>query len=132
MSQFHGEAHHDFVLINSEPPFFGLLLYIFTFCIDETHYPLTLIKPYEVIPLWQRPLQDKELGLLRVRCGKPPEFIFLCLVICGALVVGAESSVPKDRLVVDVVDEDMFIHIKRMFPTYTDTPKPFRPANHTQ
>ena len=115
------------MLINSEPPFFGQLLYIFTFYINETHYLLALIKLYEVIPLQQWPLQDKELGLLRVRCSKPPKFIYLRSVIRGALVVGAESSVLKDCLVVDVVDKDMFIHIKRMFPTYTATPKPFRP-----
>ena len=124
--QFHGQPHYDFVLVNAPKPFFGQLLYVFSCSIDETDYPLALLQPYEVLGSRSRPLQDKQLGLLRVRRKDSvrTEFISLQSVIRGALVVAAEKDTAHDCFVVDVVDEDMFLHVKKLFPGYTATPYP--------
>lgn len=123
---FHSQPRYDFVLVAAQKPFFGQLLYVFSCRVNETDYHIALIQPYEVLERRSRPLVDKQLGLLRVHRAdsRKTEFISLRSVIRGALVVTAELDAPNDRFVVDVVDEDMFLRVKELFPGYTATPEP--------
>ena len=125
---FHGQPRYDYVLVNASKPFFAQLLYIFTCSINGNNYPIALIQPYEVVTLRNRPSQDKELGLLRVQRenAAKTEFISLRTIIRGALLAAAEPDAAylNDRLVVDDVDEDMFLRVRDLFPGRTATPEP--------
>ena len=123
---FHRQPRYDFVLVNAPTPFFGQLLCVFSCCVNKTDYPIALIQLYEVLGPHSRPIQDKQLGLLHVcrKDSKTTEFISLQSVIRGALVVSAESGTFHDCFIVDVVDEDMFLRVKHLFPGYTATPDP--------
>jgi hypothetical protein len=114
------------VLVNAPKPFFAQLLYVFTCCVNESDYPIALVQPYEVVSRRNRPPQDKELGLLRIRRedSRKTEFISLRSVVRGALVTAADSGMVHDCFVVDVVDEDMFLQMKELFPGWTATPEP--------
>ena len=122
---FHGRPRFDFVMVQAEKPFFGQLLYVFTCSIDTTSYPVALVQPYDVVSRNHRPIQDKELGLLQVRKGKVAEFISLHSVIRGAVLIPAEPDAPEDCLIFDVLDEDMFLRVRDLFPGRTATPSPF-------
>ena len=77
-------------------------------------YRVALIQPFnEPIPLRDQPKKDHDLGFLRVRSCKSSEFIFIESIIRGALVATDSDTSRKydERLVVDIVDTDMFLHL---------------------
>jgi hypothetical protein len=118
---FHGEPRYDSILIPTlNAAFFGRLLFMFTFSVGGSTYPLALIQPYEVISDRSRLRADKDLGLLRVEKKKAPELISLHSILRGALLVPTELNNDKQFFVVDVIDVDMFYRVKQMFSGYTE------------
>lgn len=74
---------------------------------------LALVQPFdERIPAVERPRKDKDLGLLRYRARHIKECTLIALssIIRGALLV-QDPLVPDERLVVDVIDTDMFLRL---------------------
>ena len=93
---------------------FGRLLFVFTFVEGGTTYPLALIHPYDAALGPQR-RKDRDLGLIRVR-ARPrasAEFISVHSIIRGAYIV-QDSSDANDFFIVDVVDTDMFLRMKKI------------------
>ncbi|KAJ7592183.1 hypothetical protein C8J56DRAFT_780865, partial [Mycena floridula] len=125
---FNKEPRYDYVLVEGKPMFFAELIYIFTCKLGiksdpaESVHLIALIQPYEVVR--QRPGKDKDLGLLHLRQGRmQSEFISVNSIIQGVLTMssGEAGATQTDRFVVDVVDEDMVLRLKRDFPGYTET-----------
>ncbi|KAJ7591879.1 hypothetical protein C8J56DRAFT_780963 [Mycena floridula] len=120
---FHGRAHYDFVLVKTlGTPFFGELVYMFSSIVDEKSYHLALIWPYEVVK--HRSHKDRDLGLLRVcqRAGVTSEIISVDTVIRGAVAVSTgENDHHRDRFIMDLLDEDLFLCIKQLYPGHTDS-----------
>ena len=94
----------------------GQLLLVFTCVVGDTTYPLALIHPYDA-PTGIRRRKDKDLGLFRIRAKprKSAEFISIHSIIRGAL-VAKDFQQEGDYLVIDAVDTDMFLRLKRMYP----------------
>jgi len=113
--QFHGVPRYDCVIIRTvDRVIFGRLLFIFTIVEGSTTYPLALIHPYDAASGPQR-RKDRDLGLIRVR-ARPrasAEFISVHSIIRGAYLVQDGADV-NDFFVVDVVDTDMFLRIKKI------------------
>lgn len=118
---FYRRPRYDFVMISTPTlPIFGQLLSMFTCTVNDVAYPVAFIQAYEVVNSHVRSRKDKQLGLLRVRRKGDCEFISLHSIIRGALVVSAEKESPMDAIVVDTLDTDMFLRLKRLYPDYTE------------
>jgi hypothetical protein len=81
----------------------------------EVTIPMALIQPFKKItPAWKK---DKDLGLDRLQETPPTKAIFVPAwsFIHGAYIV-PEDLTKKFSLAVDVVDTDMFLRIRRMYP----------------
>jgi hypothetical protein len=115
--RFHGHLRQDFVIIEGGlgGPIFAQLLFVFKCTIAAKEYSLALVQSYdEHIPASERPKKDADLDLFRVRARprKSSEFIFLDSIIRGALLVDSfDSEHGDEKLVVDIVDTDMFLRL---------------------
>ncbi len=95
---------------------FAKLLYVFTCQVDKTLYPIALTLPLDSNS-GSRTITDQQLQLHRVRASRreDSQFYFLRSIVRGAALV-EDSKTYGDYLVWDVVDDDMFLRIKEMFP----------------
>ncbi|KAJ7573387.1 hypothetical protein C8J56DRAFT_1066092 [Mycena floridula] len=122
---FHHHPRYDFVLVDSpDSPFFGELISMFSCTVGEKRYHVALIWLFEVVPQNNRSRMDKDLGFLRVRqhAGVESEIISLDSVIRGAVAISTNVDGPTiDRLVLDVLDKDMFLRVKQTWPGYTNS-----------
>ncbi|KAK7030283.1 hypothetical protein VNI00_014300 [Paramarasmius palmivorus] len=119
---FQRHPRYDFILFSSEDgPVFGQLQNLFVCKIGEASYPVAYIQSYRVIHNTRRDRSDKDFGILRIK-KDAKEFISVHSIIRGALVVSASSAdrLEEERLVVDVLDSDMFLRIKKHWPSYTN------------
>jgi hypothetical protein len=108
---------YDCVIIHSsDRDFFARLLYLFTFSFEGVVLPVALVLPFSEISGHRR--RDRDLNFHRLRERPRAESIFISLrsISRGAFIV-PEHSRGGDFLVVDVVDTDMFLRIKAMYPT---------------
>lgn len=116
---FYGQPRHDYVVIKTEQPLgpftpflIGRLAFMFCCTVGDHKYHLALVDPLDAM-IGPRRIVDTELGLIRLR-SKPTrtsEFIFIESIVRGALVVEANDGT-EDHLLVDTVDEDMFLRYK--------------------
>ncbi|KAK1220496.1 hypothetical protein PQX77_016731 [Marasmius sp. AFHP31] len=118
---FFGQPRYDFVLFTGDvdQPVFGQIKHLFVCKLGGTQYALALVQPYKVVNLLRRPRSDRDCGLLRVRREAESEYIWVDSIIRGALVV-ASASAEDEKLVVDTIDYDMFLRVKKHWPHYTD------------
>lgn len=119
-SSFHGARRHDVVIFNHRSRIiFGELIYTFTYKFKGATCALALIQPFDsaVQLTGARRIIDRDLGLCRLKEDPRINSIIVPLrsVIRGALVV-RDSSRLHDRLVVDTLDEDMFLRCINLFP----------------
>ena len=77
--------------------------------------PIALILPFSEVLVLRR--RDKDLNFHRLRAKPRAESIFISIrsISRGAFIV-PEHSKDDDFLVVDVVDTDMFLRIRAMYP----------------
>jgi hypothetical protein len=114
------------VIVNTTPPFFARMYYIFSCTpnhpnLDES-FTLALVHAFDVVDEADCPEEDRYLGVLRLR-PKPiaeTEFAFVDTIIRGALITPCGSDPNGDYLLVDVIDHDMFLRIKTLYPGRTD------------
>jgi hypothetical protein len=115
---FHGRPRFDCVIVyRGDGYYFARLLYLFTYNFQGTTFPIALIQPYaDVLPPRKK---DRELRLHRLRpTGKKHSdsiFISARSIRRGAFLVPALDH-PNDLIVVDVIDTDMFLRIRSMYP----------------
>jgi len=114
--QFFGTPRFDcvFIQMTDEKVILGRLLFLFECPVGSHTFPgpLALVHPFDAAT-GVRLRKDKDLGLFRVRARPRAEaqFIPLRSVIRGALLV---QDGHFDFLVVDTVNSDMFLQVKKM------------------
>lgn len=100
---------------------FAQLIYVFKYqASGDVERSIALVHPFDgKIPLREVPKKDRDLGFIRVRVTprKEARFVSVDSIIRGALVVEDHSEDrAMDRLVVDVVDGDMFLRLRPLVP----------------
>lgn len=95
------------------PPIFAKLLFVFTYIVDSTKYPLVLVEPLDHPKGLS--VKDRDLGFYRLRRNPrvTHELFSAHSIIRGALVV-EDFAVDGDFLVVDTIDGDMFLRVQLM------------------
>ncbi|KAK7000821.1 hypothetical protein R3P38DRAFT_3327544 [Favolaschia claudopus] len=102
---FHNSERYDAALVKTvDGHIFARLVYVFTHKIEDKTHPFAL---------------DKALGLYRVRerQRKECEFISVHSIVRGAFIV-PDFSRKGDYLVVDIIDADMFLRLRGLYPTH--------------
>ncbi|KAJ7668084.1 hypothetical protein B0H17DRAFT_1142650 [Mycena rosella] len=115
---FHGRPRYDGALVKTPAgEIFVKLIYMFKIELDDKNtYSLALVQPLDT-PRGRISAKDRALKLIRVR-EKPrraAEFIFVQSIIRGAVLVSAGDQ-EGDHLVMDVLDGDMYLRLKRLVP----------------
>ena len=114
---FFNHPRYDFVIVQTvEGPIFARLVCIICFAIEGNEYPVALIHPCDK---WSGPqiTKDIDLGFTRVqfRPRHESEFVSVHSIIRGAVLVPAfRENSDEDMLVLDVLDTDMFVRIRKM------------------
>jgi len=125
---FHGHPRYDCVLVNDEPrkDFFARLLFVFTYTLrasenviindghDSITIPFAIVQPFTEAPLRKR---DHELRFIRLKEKPPGESLIIPArsVRHGAYIV-PEDTTQHTSIVVDVIDDDMFLRMLAMYP----------------
>ena len=113
--KFHDRPRYDSVIVETvNGPIFAILICIFDYNIEDRKYPTALIQPCDA-PTGRLRKKDVDLHFLRVR-SRPrnrAEFISLRSIVRGALLVPAFDK-DEEYLVLDVVDADMFVRVRKM------------------
>ncbi|KAJ7467981.1 hypothetical protein FB451DRAFT_1340366 [Mycena latifolia] len=115
---FHGRPRFDGAIVKTTAAeIFVRLIYVFKITLsDDKAYPIALVQPLDA-PRGPISRKDKALKLVRVRAKprKDAEFIFVRSIIRGAVLAPAFDR-DGDFMVMDVVDGDMFLRLKSMYP----------------
>ncbi|KAJ7687097.1 hypothetical protein B0H17DRAFT_1302090 [Mycena rosella] len=115
--KFQGHPRYDCVLINTaDKPIFAKLLFPFSCTVEKKSHPFVLVLPMDA-PIGHRSRKDKLLGLRRVKeqARKKSEFISVHSIIRGAVLV-PDVDKPNEFLVFDILDADMKLRLKRLYP----------------
>ncbi|PBK81617.1 hypothetical protein ARMGADRAFT_947935 [Armillaria gallica] len=108
--------HYDFVLAQTEArPLFAQLVMIFECNVHGKTFPLMLVWPFNQPAGGQSKQKDQDLELYRVKTkpNGPPCLISIYSVLPGALLI-EDTAAPKEYLVVDMVDLDMFLRMQSL------------------
>ncbi|KAI0366147.1 hypothetical protein BV20DRAFT_1046355 [Pilatotrama ljubarskyi] len=102
---------------------FAQLIFVFLFTFNGIQYPTALISTLDVVRNARRSTRDHDLGLCHVRrrqLDTPTrlEFIPITWILRGALVLDDFNSTTGDAFVIDTVDGDMFLRLKRDVPLW--------------
>jgi len=94
---------------------FARLIFIFTFMLADTSYPFALVHPLDA-PTGILRRKERDLGLIRLRAKhrREAEFIPLSSIIRGAYIVPEFDQTGEYYHVVDTVDTDMFLRLRRV------------------
>lgn len=119
---FFGEPRYDVVLVNMDgnQTSFCRLVCIFTCTIPQhrSPYALALVQPYKQIRSTGTDAQvDRDLGLCRVQESPQRDTIIVPVrsILRGAILI-QDTLRRNHSLVVDTLDEDMFLRLIDMFP----------------
>ncbi|TFK61559.1 hypothetical protein BDN72DRAFT_438464 [Pluteus cervinus] len=123
---FYNHERFDNVMINDDSGIlFGKLAFLFTYRLDNEkdakELPFAIVQFYE----FEDPTPEScELELIRLSLpdDKPYEIIPARSIIRGALIC-PEFSDPTLYHVVDVIDPDMFLRVRGLFPQYFSNPQ---------
>ncbi|KAI8993803.1 hypothetical protein BD414DRAFT_456923 [Trametes punicea] len=117
---FHGTERYDHILYKEDEHVyrFAKLKLILIYKLGDEQYPIAYIEQYDIVEGGCRQV-DRDLGLCRIRCHSLPctSFIPACSIVRGALIM-ADHAHEGDFFVVDTVDSDMFLRIRRYFPMW--------------
>lgn len=120
-ANFHYKPRYDYVLVKADTNgqgyyMFAQVLYMFRIICKETDSHMALVIPFDarLRASDQYPNRDKELRLTRV-CPRPrgsSMFIETNRIVRGALLAEDPSSPVAERLVVNFIDQDMWMRLK--------------------
>jgi hypothetical protein len=126
---FNGAERYDCVIINNKPrDYFARLLFVFTCTLkasediiipgnhDSITVPIALVQPFSEVSSLRK--KDKDLCLHRLQAKPRANAVFVPArsIYRGAYII-PESPDEATSLVVDVVDSDMFLRIRQMYPS---------------
>ncbi|KAI0649456.1 hypothetical protein C8Q79DRAFT_999221 [Trametes meyenii] len=118
---FQGAPRYDSVIywVDDNTYGFAQLKCVFTFEFRGIHYPIALIRPFEVVqlPRLVRSRTDQDLGLCRLRKKQGTSLIPADSITRAALIT-KDFGKDGDFLALDTVDEDMFMRFRRDFPIW--------------
>ncbi|KAH9910296.1 uncharacterized protein BXZ73DRAFT_58728, partial [Epithele typhae] len=121
--QFHNVPRYDYIIyqLSSGHLAFAKMRLVFAISIADTLYPIIYAERLN-FPPGPRTKIDKELGLHRLTDSTPPQDLFISAlsVVRGALVMDDPGHGGLDRLVVDMVDADMFLRLKSGVPEWAE------------
>ncbi|KAJ6623311.1 hypothetical protein B0H10DRAFT_2162561 [Mycena sp. CBHHK59/15] len=114
---FHNHSRYDVAIVNTTTgSIFVQLICIFTCKVEDKVHPFAYVQPLDA-GTGQLLTKDKALHFHRV-CAKPrqkSEFISVHTIIQGAL-LAPDFDKSGGFLVIDMVDTDMFLQLKSMYP----------------
>jgi hypothetical protein len=114
---FYGYPRYDCVIVKTmDGHIFAQLVFLFQCTLDATTYSFALIHPFDAA-IGPRRRRDVDLGFYRLRetPRKAAEFISVRSIVRGAVTV-EDFAHTGYRLVVDLVDTDMFLRLKKIYP----------------
>lgn len=113
---FHGRPRFDCIIVyRGDGYFFARLLYLFTYNFRGTTFPIALIQPFADVRTLRKKDHELRLHRLRPKTNRDSIFISAQSIRRGAFLVPALDR-SDDLIVVDVIDTDMFLRIKSMYP----------------
>ncbi|KAJ6611518.1 hypothetical protein B0H10DRAFT_2165819 [Mycena sp. CBHHK59/15] len=114
---FHGQARYDAALVKTtDKPIIVQLIYMFSCTVEGKSHPFALVLPLDA-RTGSLGRKDKALRLYRVH-AKPrrnTEFISVHSIIRGVL-LAPDFEKPGEFLVIDIVDTDISLRLKSMYP----------------
>ncbi|KAG2120420.1 uncharacterized protein F5147DRAFT_785151 [Suillus discolor] len=114
--RFHNLPRYDCVIVNTATGvFFARLLFLFTCNVNDTSYPIALVRSYDM-PIGRCLQKDKHLKFWRVRLQPretASEFILAESIIQG-VALAPDPTIPGNFLIMDTVDSDIFLRMKQM------------------
>lgn len=110
---FQGVPRYDFVIYQIDDTTIGFaqLKCVFLYTFQGVQHPIALVKAYNIIQ--NRRQIDRDLGLCRLRPRPTTEFIPVLSIVRGALVLEDVDGVSSSSLVIDTVDSDMFLRLRK-------------------
>jgi len=114
--KFHGRPQYDFIIANlPRGHIFAQLVFVFICRVSERDYHLVLIHPLDKISRDSTKRVDKGLSIHRwhTRARNKCEVIPLDCIVRGAVLVG-DPRFRGDYFVIDTLDEDMFLRVKKI------------------
>jgi len=131
--RFHGRPRYDAVLVEDTLGLvaFAKMKYIFACTPLTTGRPfnVALVQYLDPIIAAERSQSDRELGYLRLKPKAGPNseafhFIFIESIIRGALLIPTSLTEgnTNEYFVFDILDDDMFLRMRRDFPGTVDGP----------
>ncbi|KAJ6596478.1 hypothetical protein B0H10DRAFT_1828334, partial [Mycena sp. CBHHK59/15] len=115
--KFHGHPRYDCVLVETEHrPIFAQIIYLFSCIVENKSHPFALVQPLDA-PTGRLARKDRLLRFYRVRAKprKQSEFISVHSIIRGAVLV-PDFDKAGEFLVFDVLDPDMALRLKSLYP----------------
>lgn len=113
---FHNQPRYDYALVNlgNNEYIFGQILYIFHIVVDKRLHHLALFLPYDKPNLRENRPRDKELRITRLyrRPREASVFIKTNTIVRGGLLVEDFASAGPEHLVVNFIDQDMWMRLK--------------------
>ncbi|KAF8869137.1 hypothetical protein BD779DRAFT_1682543 [Infundibulicybe gibba] len=113
--KFHSNPRYDSVLTHNAggDPIFMRLQFIFTYQVGDQVLPLALVQPYAYLSPSRR---DKDLEFIQFSLKTNSTFIPVRSIVRGVLIAPTFSN-PNHYHLVDVVDPDMFLRTRTLFPS---------------
>ncbi|KAI0087064.1 hypothetical protein BDY19DRAFT_995481 [Irpex rosettiformis] len=118
---FYGSPRYDSAIMlwrgeDGETQSICRLIRAFTYEVDGRKYGLALVQPFD--EQVQLRAEDRELGICRVRARKRRDSVVVPIraIIRGAVTVEDRSTNFDEYMVVDSLDEDMFLRLMPLFP----------------
>jgi hypothetical protein len=112
--EFSGRPRYDFVIVNHSQGYaFARLVFVFACRVNGRDFHLALVQPLEKSTRSSTRLVDRKLSIYRwqIRVRTRCEVIPLSRIVRGAVLV-ADTEHSGDHLVIDTLDEDMFLQVK--------------------
>ena len=113
---FHGNVRYYCILVyDSKCNFFACLLMVFTYKFHNTTFPFALIQPFADVHYQCK--KDTDLKLHRLQPKMLQHSIFIpARSICREALTVPAFDARDEYIMVDVIDTDMFLCIRAMYP----------------
>ena len=113
---FSGRPRYDFIIMNRlQERIFARLVFVFVCQVNGHNYHLALVQPLDKKVRPNTKSVDKNLSIYRwhIRARNRCEVIPLGCIVRGAVLV-EDTKYKGDYFVIDTLDDDMFVRVKRM------------------
>lgn len=114
---FNKKPRYDYILITTptHQTYFAQLIFLFTTTTDGSISPWALVQPFDA-PVPKPTTHEKDLELFRIRQRPRTSSVFISAkwIMRGVLILPSYEK-DGDYYVFDVLDEDLFLHMREMW-----------------